>query len=298
MGLSVISRRIARLFGAGVDAEPAASWSTANPLERPGVKEAVEFAVHSADLLLGWLPGREAFLARKTVLEVGPGQDFGLPLILSGFGANVVLVDKYLPEWDEQFHPAYYRALCAAATERFPGINTKPIRQLLRRGAHRARGMRLIKLGLERADEIADAAVDVSYSNATLEHLAETPEAIEQLGRITRVGGLGFHQIDFRDHRDSGRPLEYLCLPEDEFVALAEGLSWSCGNRLRHTEFHELFERAGFEVRFEPNMIAEEAYLGDVRSRAQARFQTLPVEALRVLSGRFFLKKRRDVEGG
>ena len=83
-----------------------------------------------------------------------------------------------------------------------------------------------------------------------------------------------------------------LCLPEGEFAALAEERSWSCGNRLRYTEFHELFEQAGFEARFQPNMFADEAYLRDVCSRTQARYQTMPVEALGVLSGRFFLKKR------
>jgi len=102
---------------------PVNSWSPGNPLERP-VTEAVDFAVHSAKLLLGWLPGQHAFLASKTFLEVGPGQDIGFPLILMGFGAKVILVDRYLCQWDESLHPAYYRALRKTVTETFPGIDT------------------------------------------------------------------------------------------------------------------------------------------------------------------------------
>lgn len=271
--------------------EPVPSWTQANRLERPDVNAAVDFAVHSANLLLKWLPHRRAFLARKTVLEVGPGQDFGFPLILMGFGANVVLVDRYLAQWDQNFHPVFYRALRKVLTKKFPGIRKRPIRQILKHQAHQARGLRTLKVGLESVDEIPDASIDVSYSNAALEHLGEPLRAIEQLGRITKAGGLGFHQIDFRDHRDFDRPLEYLCLSEPEFSTLLAESSWSCGNRMRYTEFSELFVRAGFQVRFEPDRFADEAYLRELRTRAQGRYQSMPLDALRVLSGRFFLEK-------
>jgi SAM-dependent methyltransferase len=291
MGLAVTSQHVARQLGAG--AEPTALWSTANPLERPGVKEAVEFAIRSANLLLGWLPRRGVFLARKAVLEVGPGQDFGFPLILIGLGANVILVDRYLAQWDENFHPIYYRALRKVVTKKLRGIRKRPIREVLKHRAHQARGLRAIQQGLESVDQIADGSIDISYSNAAFEHLAQVDKAIEQLGRITKPGGLGFHQIDLRDHRDFNRPLEYLCLSEGEFSAVLEASSWSCGNRLRYTEFFEMFEQAGFDVRFKPNLLADDEYVRDVRTRAQAQYQAMPIDALRLVSGRFFLKKRR-----
>jgi hypothetical protein len=86
------------------------SQEAGNPRERSG-QQAVEFAIHSANLLMGWLPGRETYLRGKTVLEVGPGQDLGMPLILIGFGARRILVDRYLCNWDPNFHSAYYRKL-------------------------------------------------------------------------------------------------------------------------------------------------------------------------------------------
>ena len=43
----------------------------------------------------------------KTLIEIGPGQDFGIPLVMMGYGAKAILVDKYLCSWDDAFHPHF-----------------------------------------------------------------------------------------------------------------------------------------------------------------------------------------------
>jgi predicted O-methyltransferase YrrM len=267
------------------------NWQTGNPLERAVIHEAVEFAVRSANLLMGWLPRRECYLRGKTVLEFGPGQDFGFPLILMGFGAETVLLDRFLCDWDENFHQAFYRALRQAAAVNFPGIITTALDEVIENGAHQAHGMTIVKVGLEGADELEASSIDVHYSNASFEHVADVSNGIKQLARITKPGGLGFHQIDFRDHRDFSRPLEHLSLPDPDFYLVAEERSWSLGNGLRYTEFFELFRMFGFEVRFKPDLFVDEHYLRDLLPRIQKRYQTMPIDALRILGGRFFLTK-------
>jgi hypothetical protein len=86
--------------------KPPEGWTQGNPLERQ-CNEAVDFAIHSANTLIGLLPGGKGFLQGRTVLEIGAGQDFGFPLILIGLGARTVLVDKYLCDWDKHFHPPF-----------------------------------------------------------------------------------------------------------------------------------------------------------------------------------------------
>ena len=85
---------------------------------------------------------------------------------------------------------------------------------------------------------------------------------------------------------------KYFELSDEDFHSLLESSSCSCGNRLRYTEFESWFSEAGFDLTFNPNMFADKDYLEDLRMRAIPRYHEMPLEALRVLSGRFFLTKR------
>jgi SAM-dependent methyltransferase len=288
----VVSYVLAKLRGRPIAQEHTSSegWTQGNPLERQS-NEAVDFAIHSANTLIGLVPGGIGFLQGKTVLEIGAGQDFGFPLILIGLGSRAVLVDKYLCNWDKHFHPSFYRSLRQEAIERFPGINTAAFDQVIEREEHTANGMKTMKTGLEDVYELPDGAIDIHYSNATFEHLADIPASIAQLGRITKPGGVGFHQIDFRDHRNFDRPLDYLTIPDEEFSNLLEKVSWSCGNRWRYTQFQEIFETNGFDVSFTPNLFVKEDYLYEVYPNVQDKFKFMAIDALRVLGGRFALKK-------
>src|SRR6185312_15880703 len=86
---------------------------------------------------------------------------------------------------------------------------------------------------------------DVIFSNATLEHIPAVPEAIAELARVTRPGGMGVHVIDCSDHRryhdPKVHPLQFLT--ESHAEALAYG-----SNRLRPDQFATIFERNGFDV--------------------------------------------------
>jgi SAM-dependent methyltransferase len=243
-------------------------------------------------MIIGYLERDEVDLAGKTFLEIGPGQDLGMPLLLIGLGARATIVDEYPSGWNASFHGTYYDALLDAAPGAFPGIDAKPIEQVIAVGAHEADGLEVHGVGLEDIDAIPDGTIDISYSNATMEHLRNASRAIEQLSRVTRAGGVGFHQIDLRDHRDFDRPLEYLTLTEDALNELMDERDYSCGNALRYTDFEQLFEQHGFDTRFDANGFAEPEYLADVTPRLHERFRALPAEAFRVLGGRFFLTKR------
>jgi hypothetical protein len=113
--------------------------------------------------------------------------------------------------------------------------------------------------------------------------------------RITRSGGYGIHQVDFRDHRDFSRPLEYLLLGADDFERMFAERHGECGRQIRPYEMRELFERGGFKVAgFDANWIAQDGYLDDFMPRLQAShsaYRDVPRSELRAISGRFFLRK-------
>ena len=150
------------------DKQATVNWSTANSLAR-NVQEAVEFAIQSAESFISWVPGSTAYFRNRTALEIGPGQDLGMPLILMGFGARMVLVDRYLCQWDPNFHPQYYCALREKLVAKFPGVDTGPLDQVIENSRHAVRDLRTIEVGLENIYEVPDVSIDVSYSNATFE---------------------------------------------------------------------------------------------------------------------------------
>jgi SAM-dependent methyltransferase len=92
---------------------------------------------------------------------------------------------------------------------------------------------------------IPDGHVDAVFSVSVLEHLDRPEDALAELCRITRPGGVGNHVIDFNDHRIySGavpNPFEFLTVESTEPLVFGS-------NRLRRDEFCRLFEAHGFVV--------------------------------------------------
>jgi hypothetical protein len=261
-----------------------------NPCDRKEILDAVNFSINSALLLIGWLPGKVKDLLGKTILEIGPGQDLGLPAILIGLGAKVLVVDPYLVEWVKAWHDPFYQILSEVSMEKFPEIDLTPFTQMINLGEHAADGLFLFKETLDVID-LVEGSIDISYSNATFEHLGNPKAAIHKLGAITKNRGLGFHQIDFRDHRDFNRPLEFFTLSKEDFQKIGSCLEGAYCNGIRFKKFEEWFQEVGFQTEFTPNLFVENEYLEEVRPRLSGDNKLISDEELRVLGGRFFLRK-------
>ncbi|HEX5051970.1 MAG TPA: methyltransferase domain-containing protein [Planctomycetota bacterium] len=258
------------------------------------VDEAVGFVLHNVQTCVGRLPGHEAHLQGRTLLEIGPGQDLGIPLVLMGFGARAYVVDPYPCRWTASFHAGFYARLLRAAQERYPGGDFGALEQVVSSRSHdRVAGLVLCDAPLERVPQIPSQSVDLSWSNATLEHVTALDRACAELGRVTATGGIGFHQVDFRDHRDFARPLEHLTLAEaDARIALANGEHANYyGSQRRWTSYLGSLQSAGFAVRFDADMLAAADQVAEISARADARYAQMGAEVLRVLSGTFSIEK-------
>jgi ubiquinone/menaquinone biosynthesis C-methylase UbiE len=137
---------------------------------------------------------------------------------------------------------------------------------------------------------------DAVFSNATLEHFYDLPAVARELYRVTKLNGLSRHQIDFRDHRDFSRPLEFLLDDDDGFALALKGNRWMQGNRLRPSEVIRVFYEAGFQLlEIHPNTTAEMAYLADFVPRLRAanytRYAGWPVGDLITTGARFIWRR-------
>ena len=260
------------------------------------IQSDLEYAVSIGQNYLKWFSTQSIDLHDKLVLEIGPGINFGSTLLLACYGANVIVADRFITPWDNDYHPKVYTGLCDWITENLPEADTSPIQRVVAAGGYQPDLIRCVENSLEDLSEIQDASVDIVVSNAVFEHLNTPKVAFHSLARISKPGAFGFHQVDFRDHRNFDKPLEYLLMDDSEFSKMFDEQFGECGNRFRPWEYEELFEEVGFEIlEFNVNSIASEKYLDKFVHRLKlkgiSKYQNVDPAALKKVGGCYHLKK-------
>ena len=236
-------------------------------------------------------------LGGKTILEIGPGINFGSILFLAGHGAIPTVADFFLSPWDADYHPAFYRGFHHRLRLDHPELDLRPLEAILDAGDYPADVLRREKKSLESTDLPTDS-IDITISNAVFEHLFDHAKAFEQLFRITKPGGSGFHQVDFRFHPSFERPLEHLLLPAWRIEDLVRAADHEWGTLLRPYEMVALIGQVGFEdVKFSANSWAEPEYfrefLARLRKQRRSRYRRTAEEDLRPISGLLLVRKPR-----
>lgn len=134
---------------------------------------------------------------------------------------------------------------------------------------------------------LQDGEADLAISHWFLEHVECVDEAIAELARITRHGGLGVHRIDGTDHRRYSRsdhhPLDFLTEPG------GQAMVYGC-NRIRPLDFVTLFEQHGFEV-IAANPDERIDITPKLRDRLAEPFRSKPDEILGVLTMRLVVRR-------
>jgi SAM-dependent methyltransferase len=260
--------------------------------------EDVKYALQVGRAYEAWLQGETHLLKGKVILEIGPGLNFGSTLYLTCFGARAMVVDPYLAPWDKEYHPRFYQLMRDTLLHDFPQIDVTPFNRILSLGGYDPHILKPVCTSLENLKGIKNASVDYVFSNAVFEHLYDPTRAFSSIARITKTGGMGFHQIDFRDHRTMDTPLEFLLLEDDEFAKLGAACHYECGNRWRPKEYKALFERTGFQV----NEIYEdlqtdkeylETFIPRLRVAEGSKYQHYDEKYLSVIGALFKVQKNK-----
>jgi len=226
------------------------------------------------------------------ILELGPGKNFGLALILAGYGARVRVADRFLCPWDESYHPHFYALL----RDRWEGPKSGLISAL--NGARHS-AVTALDTSARALSSMTAGSIDAVISHAVLEHIVDVEETCRELAQVTRPRGIHIHQIDYRDHRDQTRPLDHLLIPEAEFMAKLASVYWNTGNRYRHSEFCALFDSVGFDLidtlidpETERPLAPDLPRFIPLLRASQSRYRDWPEEKLGPLGARLTLRKR------
>jgi hypothetical protein len=228
-------------------------------------------------------------LSQASILEIGPGLSFAPQLVFASHGARVTVADPYLAAWDDNYHPRFYEEFRA----RWAGPSSA-IDIVLGAKGYPPSVIRRVVQPAEQLSGLRGQLFDLIISNAVLEHVSDLSSACRVFANLTRIGGANSHQIDFRDHLNPSRPLEFLIRSDMQFL-IERTRHPSQGNRVRHSECIQIFGEAGFNVEnTSPNCFAEDQYLSEFLPRlriSNSRYREWPVSDLRILGARFFLRR-------
>jgi SAM-dependent methyltransferase len=184
----------------------------------------------------------------REVLELGPGRSLGLSLIFLAAGARrVIAVDRYRHLfWDEHDCDHLRRVLARLESENWTHADraTRAVRAIQPGRVEFDPDYLVYRQADGAAMPLPADAVDLSYSNAVLEHVHRPATVVRELARVTRPGGDSIHEIDFRDHFDPVDRLRLLTFPEWEWQVRTR-LRPGYTNRWRQTDFRDAFAAAG-----------------------------------------------------
>jgi len=240
-------------------------------------------------------------LAGARILELGPGYTLATGLLFYAHGARSYTGADYYPLAGKE--SAVYRRL-RAHLERQPLLVPAPI------AASRAEALRrfdeavLLDAPDARFDEskvalrypvdaaqlpFPDASFDLVFSMASFEHFKDPIAAVRECARVTASGGLNLHQIDFRDHRDFEKPLDFLRYDDGAWERLHAN-PFHFTNRLRKSDFERAFPEAGLALA-RVDVTLEAPFDPALRAQLDARFRGRPAADFEALSALFAVRK-------
>jgi hypothetical protein len=261
-------------------------------------EKVAEDAKYALNVALGYvskLPGGRDAILNKHILELGPGINFGTALCLLAWGAqSVTLCDRFLAQYDEHYHDQVYLVLESLLDA---SADLSVLQQVVRSQSHQVNGLVCVQSPLEELSSLFPGHFAITLSNAVFEHLYHPAGAFESLFDCMAVGGIGSHQVDFRDHRDFTRPLEFLLYDELSFYALMHDACCEFGNRVRPFQMKAMFEDAGFTILdLDENMLAADDYLTEflprLKQKKTSSYYLMSEEQLKTISAHFLIQKR------
>ena len=235
-------------------------------------------------------------LSRARVLEIGPGVAFGAMAYLRACGAEVTVADRWLAPWQDDYHGPLYAALADRLETSDATFDVATLRAMVAAKGYIPGTITCLRESAENLASVRDGDFQALLSNAVLEHAEFPVRAFSEFYRVTAVGGVGVHQVDFRDHRDTTRPLEHLLFRQKVFAEMSRRVHAEYGSQLRQADYASLLKSAGFAIEgYESNEAADPAYLDDFMARfvrrRGSRYASMSREELADLGGVFLLRR-------
>jgi ubiquinone/menaquinone biosynthesis C-methylase UbiE len=195
-------------------------------------------------------------VSQASILEIGAGLPLGTGILWNFVGARkYTSIDKFMnlnlnELWLQRFQSFIDLNLHNPSGFRIDSIIRKQGDSF---SANRDR-LDFVKAPFEDTP-LEDKSFDYVYSVAVLEHVDDVGRMLAKMHRVMADGAVGFHVIDLREHHtnlrqvpDKNTSTEFLKYSRAEWEELYPPGSPFYVNRLRASDFVDLFEKTGFEI--------------------------------------------------
>jgi len=159
-------------------------------------------------------------LKGKDILEIGPGDNLGVALILLAKGARTLTcIDGFAPSSDanhnSHIYAAIYSALTAEERERVSDVVALQPDGTATVGGDRLRVRYGVPMDAD-TSPLESRSYDIIVSRAVLEHLGNLEVGWKNMVQSLRLDGEMWHKVDFRCHTlfDQIHPLYFLTIPD------------------------------------------------------------------------------------
>ena len=258
------------------------------------IDQAINYDFKVAETWLQYLDhytDQQDFFKDKVILELGPGADLGISLILLAMG-----VKKYIEfdvnQLDRSTPAEFYEKLLNILKNKYPNIDIPYLKEQLD-GCRSGPGDR-IKYIVDKnftMSQVEDK-VDIVFSQAAFEHFTDVEKTFRELSNLVKEGGTLVAEIDLKTHtrwikdRDPLNIYRY-----NEFFWELFNFKGS-PNRVRTFKYKELLEKNGWvDIEIAPLTILEEKYLEKIMPSLSKNFKEMPSSEMKMLSIILMAKK-------
>jgi SAM-dependent methyltransferase len=225
-------------------------YSTPKPIDSSETEKCVAYDIHVVESWVSRLRDYvrdDSFLVGKSVLELGPGADLGVGLLLLAKGAanyNACDVNDLATKAPISFYDALFQAL--------RGIDNRTNINFLREQLDRARTggpsqlNYIVRDDFDLTSAFGRNSIELVFSQAAFEHFDDIETTIAQLSAVCRPGAVIIAEIDLQTHsrwireQDPNNIYRYSQRVYETFRF--RGIP----NRVRPYEYQRLFERYGW----------------------------------------------------
>jgi SAM-dependent methyltransferase len=186
-------------------------------------------------------------LAELRFFEFGAGWDLATPLAMAALGVRQQLLFDIVRVATPSLIDRAYNDLRSMGLELPEVAPRHSIADLLD-----SLGITYVAPTDARRSGLPEHSIDVAVTTSVLEHVSEEDirEILVELRRVLAPGGICSFAIDYHDHYAASDPgidgVNFLRFSDDDWR------KWNCSlqyqNRLRHGDYVELFQSAGFEL--------------------------------------------------
>jgi SAM-dependent methyltransferase len=216
--------------------------------------------------------GPDAFRGRR-ILEVGPGDNFGVALKFLIAGATqVVLLDKFYSERDVDQQTKIYRELRKQLSPDEERVFDDAIKLDKGIDLNPERLRYIYGHGIEEADQILEPrSFDFIVSRAVIHNVYDIDRGFEAMDRLLKPGGYMLHKIDLSDEKMfSSRgmhPLTFLTIPERLYYLMASDSGKP--NRKLIGDYREQMQKRGYEAKLLVSAVLGEGPLTPHKERIE-----------------------------